>query len=253
MKKPMQVMNDPNLDRIFTEAFTDTMQRVESRERDKQVKDHIDAFSRLFEEELMAKDLTAAERKEFLDAFKSYVANAERNRALAAADRRRKFWTVFGSVVSTIAVVVGIYVWTARPFTPITQVEEDLNEYLMRVDEGYGAYSKRYYRLLDTFERRLGPESVTEYESMMHTELDEQFDALIERLENGEVAYLDDARKWAKYFPDPEEQEARREMAGNAFSQGLGKTVGDSLNTIKEGARGLIDRAAEIIEEKSEQ
>jgi hypothetical protein len=84
----------------------------------------------------------------------------------------------------------------------------------------------------------------------MYRELDEQFEELLGRVEAGETAYYDDARKWAGYFPEKEERKVRRQKVDNAMAQWIGRTVDESVEKVLEGAKDLIDQAREKMSEE---
>ena len=74
--RQFHVMGDPELDLIFTEAYRKTLRRVERTEREKEFRDHVDAMAELFERELSSRDLTPAETREFVQAFKRQIEQA---------------------------------------------------------------------------------------------------------------------------------------------------------------------------------
>ena len=147
--------------------------------------------------------------------------------------------------VSVLAAAGIIYVGTAKPFTPISRVTTELDEDIQKVRSGYGSYAEDYYKTLDTYRHRLGPDRVREYDEAMYDELDTQFEELLGLVEAGEVTYYDDARKWAGYFPEKDDRKARRSRADGAMAKWIGRTVDESVDKVLEGAKELLEKATE--------
>jgi ribosomal protein L18 len=82
----------------------------------------------------------------------------------------------------------------------------------------------------------------------MYAELEEHFQELLTKLQNGEIAYIDDARLWANYFPERAEQKARKKMVTNAVVGGVGENIGSAVESILEGAKDIIDRTIDAID-----
>lgn len=252
MKKTMKVINNPRLDRIFTDAYANTMKQVELREQDKHDADYYDVFSGLFEKELYNRDLTAEERTEFMSVFRREVQRLQDERDARSKKRRRMLVGGGSSAVAVLFLAFGIYTAAARPFMPVSKVTEQLDYNLEKVEEGYGSYSRKFYRLLNQQERKLPAGAASDYRSTMYDTLDRHFDESIALLEAGEVRYYDDAKQWASRFPEAEEREDRKNQAENAFKKGLGAAVGDTIDDVKEGAKNLFRRAVDYIKESTQ-
>lgn len=252
MKKTMKVINNPRLDRIFTEAYSNTMKQVALREQNKHDADYYSVFSELFEKELYNRDLTAEERSDFMTVFHREVERLQTEH-VASQTKRRKFLVVGGSSVASAALLAfGIYVAAARPFMPVSKVVSELDYRLQKVEEGFGSYSRKFYRLLDQQQSKLPSGAAADYRATMYEVLDTKFDETVALLEAGEVRYYDDAKQWASRFPEKGEQEDRKEIAENAFKKGLGTAVGDTLDDVKEGARNLFQKAVDFVRETVE-
>ena len=250
MPKDLNIMGDPELDRIFTEAYRDTMRNVDVVERDKSVRDRIDAFTELFKRDLYSRDLTPAEREAVVAAFRSYIEGADRRAAEEGAKRRRRF-TVLGSYALGAAVIGGLILMAVyRPFTPVSAVEERLQSYYERVDEGAGGFSRKYFRTVDRFDRKLGDARTAELRAKMNAEIDENLMEYIQKVESGEIAYYDDARTWAGYFTEREVRKAKRQIVQNALVKGVGEAMGEATESVIQGAKGLIEKAGELIRER---
>jgi len=244
-KGQFHVMGDPALDLIFTEAYRNTLKKVEKRERDKELRDHVEAMTELFVQELFSRDLTPVERAEFTRAFRKQIEQAEQDLAERRSERRRLRRTgliIFFSLVMLSGIV---YIARNKPFTPVSRIKAQLSEHFASVESGLGGHAQDYFRILDTYRHKLGDRRVAELEESMYRELDEQFEVLLSRVESGEVAYFDDARKWAGYFPDKEDRKMRRERVDNAVAQWIGRRVDESVDKVLEGAKELLDKVTE--------
>ena len=245
-----RVINDPRLDRIFSEAYFATLPAIEKAEREKLVKDRIEALSDLFEMDLRAKDLTEAERTSIVDAFKSYVSEMEQREEIRSHNRKTYFIFASGGLAFIIVLTLILYIGIRRPFASLAKVEQDLSYYLEQVDGGYGEYSEKYYKTLRIFDGRLGPTKTANYRRQMNAELEEGFDRFIVALESGKVTLYDDARKWAGYFPEREIRKAKKEEAQNALVRGAGGTIGDSVRSILKSVGDTLRKAADYIKAK---
>lgn len=247
-KKKFRVMGNARLDRIFNQAYQKTMHDVDREEQAKRAGDHLDAFEELFDQELSGRDLTAKERAFFLSKFREYIQNTEENRHETKLRQKKRF--VLGSSVIVAAGLSLFLLYAAiyRPFTPIDTVETQLVEYLQKVElNDIGEYAKKFYNLLGKYDRRLGNTVTEEYKNAMYESLHAQFGVLIGRLQEGEIRYFDDAKKWAGHFPDREDRRARREQVDNALAEGLGEAVGGTLEKVKTGIKGLFEDIKESI------
>ena len=253
MKRSLRVMDDPRLDSIFTDVYLRTMEAVERREGEKRRRDHIDAYAELFEEDLRRRDLTEGERREFAMAFREYVMKTIDRRKRAEQVRRRAFLLGGSGILVVGLSVFLLYAAIARPFMPVAKVETELQYYIEKVESGYGNYTRRFYRLLRRQDRKLGPDRVAYYDELMYSELDEHFQDLIAKLEQGEVVYYDDARRWAGHFPEAEERKERKQQAGNAMAQGVGRTVGDTVKSVGEAVKDLLNKASDLIQKNTEE
>ena len=240
--RQFHIMGDPELDLIFTEAYRNTLRQVEKTERDREFRDHVEAMAELFERELSTRDLTVEERKEFVRAFKRQVEHAEQDLLERRAESRRLRRLGAMIFVSVLAVSGLFYVGTVKPFTSLDTITTELHEDLEKVRSGYGSYAEDYYRTLEKYRRRLGPERLREYGETMYGELDVQFEGLVERVEAGEIVYFDDARE---YFPEKEDRKARRSRADSAMAKWIGRKVDESVDRVLEGAKDLIDKATD--------
>jgi len=248
MKREPYDLDDPKLNRIFRKAYQATLKEVERREKRKNVQDHIQAHVELFERELDGRDLSSSEQQAFVNAFKSKMKAAEKRRERRRESGKRLLAIGAGSVGALALLVFVLIVAVRRPFLPLAEVEARLQYYLEKVDDGYGDFSQKFYILLRRQDQRLGPAKTHRYQQDMYAELDENFREYLERLENGEVAYIDDARRWADYFPEREERKARKKMASNAIVGGVGENIGDAVNSILDGAKEIIDRTIDAID-----
>ncbi|HQO65183.1 MAG TPA: hypothetical protein PLI66_00500, partial [Spirochaetales bacterium] len=77
--------------------------------------------------------------------------------------------------------------------------------------------------------------------------LDEHFNEYLDRVVASELQYADDAKAWAKLFPDKEEREERYRAVDNAFQAGLGKAVGATWDTVKKETGSLFEEAGEAV------
>ena len=249
MKKTLNVIRNPRLDKIFSEAYRNTMRDVALREEDKHNADYHQIFSELFEKDLYNHDLTSEERAEFMEVFHREIVTLrksdEENRR-----KRRRFMFIGGSSLAGILLLsFGLWVAAARPFMPVSKIITQLDYYLEKVDDGYGSYANKFYRLVDQQGRKLPGGAEVGYRDAMYDSLDGHFDETIASLESGEVRYYDDAKKWASRFPEAEERKDRKELADNAFKKGLGAAVGETLDDVKEGAKNLLERAGDFIKD----
>lgn len=250
MKRQLRVIDDPRLDRIFSDAYFATLPAIEKAEREKQVKDRIEALSDLFEMDLRTKDLTEAERTSIVGAFKSYVVEMEQREEQRSRGRKTSLIFATGGFAFIVVLTLILYIGIRRPFASLTKVEQDLSYYLEQVDGGYGEYSEKYYKTLKIFNNRLGPAKTANYRRQMNGELEEQFDVLIVALEAGEVTRYDDARKWAGYFPEREMRRAKKEEAQNALVQGAGGAIGDSVRSLLKSVGETLKNTADYIKAK---
>ena len=138
-----------------------------------------------------------------------------------------------------------------RPLTPIDSVRSDLDFYIERVEAGNGEYADDFYDTLRRFDLRIAKPDEVAYRERMYRVLDRGFADVLERLKDGDLTLLDDARRWAKFFPDSAERRARRQLVDNASLTG----VGGALQNIVERAGTFItetaDKAADWIEERT--
>ena len=248
MNREFRVMKDPKMDRIFKKAYYATLREVEKRERDKSVKDHIEAYTELFEHELDRRDLTVGEHQAFLSAFRDTMKQADLHRQQRQKLRRRLIAGGGGALAAIALLAFVLHIAINRPFMPLSEVEAKLQYDLEKVEAGFGDFSVDYYKTLRRYDGRLGPAKTARYEQTMYTELDEQFQELMGKLQNGEVVYIDDARRWADYFPERAERKARKKMATNAVVGGVGENIGNAVESILEGAKDIIDRTIDAID-----
>ena len=168
MKKTLNVINNPRLDRIFSEAYRNTIQQVAVREQDKHDTDYYENFSELFEKELYNRDLSSEERSEFMAAFHREVESLHRKENVDRS-RRRKILLVGGSsLIGVLALVFAIYTGIAKPFMPAEKVVTQLDYFHGKVEEGYGSYARKFYGLLDQQGRKLTTEAEATYEVSMY-------------------------------------------------------------------------------------
>lgn len=248
-RKTLNVIQNPRLDRIFTEAYRNTMKQVSLREQDKHDEDYYRTFSELFEQDLSNRDLTEEERQTFMSAFHREITSlgetADKNR-----ERRRRLVLFGGSgLLCAAALSFGIYVAAVRPFMPVEKVTANLDYYLEKVEDGYGSYARKFYRLIDRQGGKLPAQTEAVYRSDMYATLDSHFDETIERLEAGELLYHDDAKEWASRFRESEERTDRKELADNAFRKGLGAALGGTLKEVTEGAKDFFQKAADYMKD----
>ena len=248
-RKTPTVMKNPRLDKIFAEAYRNTIRQVAVREQDKHDEDYYQTFSQLFEQDLYNRDLTAEEREQFMSAFQKEIESLQESASRRGA-RRRKTLLVGGSgLFCILALSFAIYTVAARPFMPVEKVTTNLDYYLGKVEDGYGSYTRKFYRVIDRQGGKLPVQTEAAYRSNMYATLDNHFDETIERLEAGEIRYYDDAKEWASRFPEPEERADRKRLAANAFKKGLGTSLGTTLEEAKEGVRDLVKKAADFIKD----
>lgn len=241
-----RVMDDPVLDRLFSEAYRDALARVGGIEQEKRLADHVDAYAELFERDLAARDLSGAERREMVAAFRRRLASVQEDKArLRARGRRRAL--VAGLVAVAVLAIGGIYLAAAQPFKAAAEIERELDAYYARVDAGTGDFAKRYFALLAKHGGKLAAGRAEGYDAAMRAELDERFGEYLARVVAGELEYADDAKAWAKLFPEKEEREARYRKVDNAFQAGVGKAVGATWDTLKKEAGSLFEEAGEAV------
>ncbi len=149
-----------------------------------------------------------------------------------------------------VGVISGlIYINAYRPFTSKLAIRDKLAFYIERVDQGYGTYAEKFYQNLDTYSLKFNEVEIARLQERMHRELDENFVELITKLEAGEIRFYDDAQEWASYFPNQEERDVREQIADNAFSKGMGKTIDEKLNTAFESAESLFQRILDFFKD----
>jgi hypothetical protein len=144
---------------------------------------------------------------------------------------------------------LGIYLAVARPFLPVEEVASELDYFLEKVEDGYGSYTQKFYRLLDRQGNKLAVATESAYRSDMYNTLEEHFDESVARVEAGEIRYYDDAKDWASRFPEAEERADRKEVADNALNKGLGTAIGTTIDEVKEGAKEFFEKAADFIKD----
>ena len=142
-----------------------------------------------------------------------------------------------------------LFVLIYHPFKPLDEVRNELDTYVERVEAGSGAFADDFYRILDRYDRRLADPVVETYRLRMHEILDERFDELLARLRAGDLTLLDDARKWAKLFPEKAERKTRKELVDNAGVKGVGGAVRNILDGLKEAGEDAAEWVQEQIEE----
>ncbi len=249
MKKTLNVINNPRLDRIFSEAYRNTMKQVALREQDKHDSDYYGTFSDLFEKELYNRDLSSEERNEFMAAFHREIEALHRQEDVRH-ERQKKLFLVGGSsLLGVLALSFAMYIAIARPFMPTERIIQQLDYYQEKVEDGYGSYTRKFYGLLDQQGRKLTEGAGADYRVSMYQTLDQHFAETVTRLEAGEVRFFDDAKKWASRFPDAEERTDRKDQAENAFKKGVGAAIGNTLNEVKEGAKNIFQKAADFVRE----
>jgi hypothetical protein len=149
--------------------------------------------------------------------------------------------------VLVAVILIGIY----RPFTSREAVTMQLDDLYAKVADGNGEYSKKYYRVLDRFDRKLGSETTGAYESRMHSALDAGFQENLALLSSGQISLYDYTREWANYFPEREERKARRQLAQNALVEGVGDAMGEAAQSVINGVRDLVGKGADVVREKA--
>jgi len=241
-----RIMDDPVLDTLFAEAYREALARVGGLEHEKRLADHVDAYAELFERDLAARDLSAEERRELVAAFRARLASVREEKARLRA-RTRKRALVGGLIAACVLATGGVYLAAAQPFKAAAEIERELDSYYAKVDAGTGAYAKRYFALLAKHGGKLPAGKAADYDVTMRTELDEHFDEYLARVVVGELRYADDAKAWAKLFPEKEEREARYRKVDNAFQAGMGKAVGATWDAVKKEAGSLFEEAGEAV------
>ena len=215
------------------------------------VSDHIAAYVELFERELGGRDLSDAERTALTRAFERRLrgAGAVKEKRLARRSAKRRF-IVGGAFAVALIIVASMFV-TYRPLKPMDDVHGNLEAYIEQVESGVGGNADDFYKLLDRFDRRIDADVVESYRTRMWEALDTRFDELVMRLKAGEIKLSDDAKKWAKLFPDRAERDARKDLVENATIDALGgsakKFFGKAVETLKAWGEDVV----EWIEEKT--
>jgi len=251
MRKNISVMPDKKQNKIFSDAYSNTMAEVEKLEKQKNIEDRITILTELFEEDLHNRDLTEPERRQMTTAFKRYIEDTDYRLTKQKVFFTKKKLIGFGATLAIILISGLIYLNTYHPFTSIPEINEELNFYIQKVDDGYGAYAESFYSTLNKYDLKLGEQKTTAFNKLMYTELDEHFDELIVKLESGEIRYYDDAKEWASYFPAEEERDARREIADNAFSKGIGKALDEGVSKFFDKTGNIINRAWDFIKKEA--
>lgn len=246
-RRPM--MDDPELERVFTDVYEDTMRRVDELERDKEFSDHVEAYTELFERELSGRDLSDQERRAMTLAFERRIRDAESIKERRIAERRERRVRIGTMIGSTVAVLALVLILTYRPFTPIDRVRTDLDTYIERVEAGTGGYAEDFFKTLDRFDRRLPDQIVESYREQMRTILDERFAELLNRVRQGELTLRDDARDWANLFPDRADRRARKELVDNAVASGVGGKVQGLIENLKKAGEDAVEWVERQIEE----
>ncbi len=242
-------MDDPRLDKIFEIAYRKTLRQVEREERSKRIDDRIEAFVSMFECELAGRDLTAEQRAQFVEAFRRRIVSAEKEREHRIRLRKRKMMMI-GSGVGVAAVLAFlIYAGSVHPFRSVSSIENELQTYMERVEAGSYGFAKRYFKTLDKYDRRLGNDTVDEYEGTMRNLLEDSFNRLVTALQNGDISLYDDAKDLADLFPEPEERKAKRDQLSNARS----KMVGNAINKGIEDVKGFLEPIVQPIVEKAKE
>ena len=249
MKKTMQVIKNPRLDRIFSEAYRNTINLVALREQDRHNYDYYKEFATLFEKELYNRDLSADERSEFMEAFHREVKTIQEKIDTRKSKRKKMFFIVAGSAFALLLTGLSLFIAINRPFMSEAVVIEKLEHYQTKTEEGFGSYSKKFYQLLNQQERKLPDTAAYEYRENMYETLDGHFDENIAKLEAGEMRFYDDAKQWAARFPDSGERVDRKEMAENAMRKGIGTAVDETLDTVKKGARNFFQKTADFVKD----
>ena len=233
----------------FTEAYFKTMAEADDLETNKNKADKLEILSELFEQELQQKDLTEEERQELVARYRNYIIKNETRQKKLRTTRNKIIKFRLLTVLSAIGIAMLIYINTYYPFTAVSEIEESLNYYVSQVDNGYGAYSEKFYASLDKYGFKLNKMQIGQYNEKMHRELEENFNALIEKLESGEIRYYDDAKEWASYFPEEEERLAKEEMVDNALGKGVSKTIDDGVNKLFDGTGNILKRTWKTIKQ----
>ena len=245
--KKNRVMGDPVLDRIFGEAYADTMRQAATLERDKRLADNIGAFVEMFEDELSGRDLSATERDHLVREFRRRLDSADKvrdKRKIAHKNRNRAWATIAGgfAVLAFITLLI-----TFRPLKPMETITADLDHYIAEVDDGKRDYAKDFYKLIDRYERRLGDNQVDSYRNEMYRVLDERFNEILEKVVAGNITFADNARRWAKSFPEKAEQRIRKELIEDATLGAVGEAVkkgfGRAVDWLQGVADSIIDKA----------
>ena len=242
---------EAGFERVFAEVYRDTMARVDMLEREKRKSDELEAYVEIFEQELDGRDLQTKERAALVEAFKTKLARAEReNRDTLLRMRSRRRRIVLG-LTGAIVIAVGLVFIRYRPLTPIDSVRADLDFYIERVEAGNGEYADDFYKTLQRFNLRISEPVEELYRERMYRVLDRGFAEVLERLKSGDLTLLDDARRWAKFFPDSAERKARRELVDDARIKGVGGALQNVIERAGEIISETADKAADWIEERT--
>ena len=241
-------MDDPELERIFTETYRETMAHAETMEKKRRFTDQVEAYVELFERELFGKDLTESERTALTVAFERRLRDAEgikESRLTARVRKRRRITGIAGAL--TVAVVCVLLV-TYRPLKPLDTVTDNLDTYIAQVENGTGGFADDFYKLLNRFDRRLDDSVEETYRERMYNALDTRFGELLENLKEGDLTLFDDARKWAKLFPEKADRKARIELVENAGLKGLGGTARRVFDRLKSWGADAVEWVEEKVE-----
>ncbi len=247
MKKSIRVIDDPRYDRLYKQAYAETLKEVEHIERTKEIQDYTGAFLDIFRDELEQKDLTPSERDMLIQILQERLIDPERTLSIQRARKKRVINITLAVLGSVAALSVFIYVLQYRPFTSYEKITTDLTYYLEKVDKGFSGYARKYYNALDDYKRRLSPAELEHYNREMYTILDAHFTTTLESLESGTLSLYDDAKDWAKSFPEAEEQKARKEMVDNTMSTAVGRKARETYEAAKEEAGTFFEKVVEGI------
>ena len=122
MKKTLHVIRNPRLDRIFTEAYRNTMNEVALREKDKHDADYYQIFSELFEKGLYNHDLSSEERGEFMEVFHREIATLRQQDEESRRKKKRIVFIGGSSLLGALVLSFALYTAIARPFMPVSRV-----------------------------------------------------------------------------------------------------------------------------------
>ena len=249
MKKPRT--DDAGFEQVFAEAYRDTMARVDALERDKRKTDELEAYVEIFEQELAGRDIDPKERVALIDAFESRLKKAGREKAARLKGKRNRRRRIVVVLLGATIIAAALFTLRFRPLTPIDSVRSDLDFYIERVEAGNGEYSDDFYKTLRRFDLRIAEPAEEMYREKMHRVLDRGFTDVIERVKSGDLTLIDDARRWAKFFPDSAERKARQELVDNARAKGLGAAARNVIERAGDFISETADKAADWIEERT--